>query len=63
MSKYINQAWYAVFDGTSYYALLGMDIEDAQREDSDIEVASGPHSSEQVDQIVEQLNDEAYMNE
>lgn len=62
MSKYIDHAWYAVFDGTSYYALLGMDIEDAQKEDSDIEVISGPHSSKQVDQVVDKLNYEAYAN-
>ena len=27
MAKYLDESWYIVFDGTSYYGVLGMDTE------------------------------------
>ena len=57
--KYIAESWYIVDDGTSYYGVLGMDIEDALNEDSDIEVVSGPYK-EYPEEKIEQLNKEAY---
>ena len=56
MSKYVNEAWYVVFDGTSHYQLLGCDIEDEIAYDSDVEVVSGPMTEEMADEEVEQLN-------
>lgn len=57
--KYIDMSWYIVFDGTSYYGILGMDVEDTLQEDSDIEVVSGPYE-EYPEEKIEQLNKEAY---
>ena len=57
--KYINESWYIVDDGTSYYGVLGMDVEDTLQEDSDIEVVSGPYK-EDPEEKIEQLNKEAY---
>ena len=57
--KYIAESWYIVFDGTSFYGVLGMDIEDTLNEDSDIEVVSGPYK-EYPEERIEQLNKEAY---
>lgn len=57
--KYINESWYIVFDGTSYYGVLGMDVEDTLQEDLDIEVVSGPYK-EYPEEKIEQLNKEAY---
>ena len=53
--KYINESWYIVFDGTSFYGVLGMDVEDTLQEDSDIEVVSGPYK-EYPEETIEQLN-------
>lgn len=55
--KYIDKSWYIVFDGTSFYGILGMDIEDTLKEDSDIEVeiVSGPYK-EYPEEKIEQLN-------
>ena len=53
--KYINESWYIVDDGTSYYGVLGMDVEDTLQEDSDIEVVSGPYK-EYPEERIEQLN-------
>ena len=53
--KYINESWYIVFDGTSFYGVLGMDVEDTLQEDSDIEVVSGPYK-EYPEEKIEQLN-------
>ena len=55
--KYVSQSWYIVFDGTSYYGVLGMDIEDTLEEDSDIEVVSGPYK-EYPEYDIELLNEE-----
>ena len=54
--KYINESWYIVFDGTSYYGVLGMDVEDTLQEDSDIEVVYGPYK-EYPEEKIEQLNE------
>ena len=56
--KYFNESWYIVDDGTSYYGILGMDVEDTLQEDSDIEVVSGPYE-EYPGEKIEQLNEEA----
>ena len=56
-SKYIDESWYIVFDGTSFYGVLGMDVEDTIQEDSDIEVVSGPYK-EYPEKKIEQLNEE-----
>ena len=50
-------SWYIVFDCTSYYGILGMDVEDTLQEDSDIEVVSGPYG-EYPEEKIEQLNEE-----
>ena len=55
--KYVSQSWYIVFDGTSYWGVYGMDIEDTLKEDSDIEVVSGPYKEYPEDDI-ELLNEE-----
>ena len=55
--KYINESWYIVFDGTSFYGVLGMDIEDTLNEDSDVEVVSSPYK-EYPEERIEQLNEE-----
>ena len=53
--KYITESWYIVDDDTSYYGVLGMDVEDTLQEDSDIEVVSGPYK-EYPEERIEQLN-------
>ena len=55
--NYVSQAWYIVFDGTSYWGVYGMDIEDTLWEDSDIEVVSGPYK-EYPEYDIELLNEE-----
>ena len=62
-SKANEQKWFIVFDGTSHYAELGMDIQqdidwgDIEPED----VVEGPFDDEyKLDSRVEQLNDEAH---
>ena len=57
--KYIAESWYIVYDGTSFYGVLGMEVEDTLQEDSDIEVVSGPYK-EYPEEKIEQLNKEAY---
>lgn len=61
--KFIDTAWYVVFDGTSYYGLLGVDVEAEQDEDPDLSVEKGPLSEEQAQDWIDRLNDEAYRNE
>ena len=53
--KYITESWYIVYDGTSFYGVLGMEVEDTLQEDSDIEVVSGPYK-EYPEERIEQLN-------
>lgn len=55
--KYINEAVYIVFDGTSHYGLFGCDVEDAMLDDEDIKVVAGPYK-EWPDAEIEQMNDE-----
>ena len=57
--KYIAESWYIVDDGTSFYGVLGMEVEDTLQEDSDIEVISVPYK-EYPEEKIEQLNKEAY---
>ena len=54
--KYIDESWYIVFDGTSFYGVLGMDVEDTLQEDSGIEVVSGPYK-EYPEEKIERLNE------
>lgn len=62
-SKQNEQKWFIVFDGTSHYAELGMDIQQ-DIDWGDIEegdVIEGPFTDDdKLDARVEQLNDEAY---
>ena len=58
--KYINESWYIVFDGTSYYGVLGMELEDALASDEDLELASRTPYREYPEGKIEQLNEEAY---
>ena len=62
-SKANEQKWFIIFDGTSHYAELGMDIQqdidwgDIESED----VVEGPYDDgEFLNAWIEQLNDEAY---
>lgn len=58
--EYLQEWWYIVFDGTSYYGVLGMDLEDLLKEDSDIEVVKGPfkdYPEEKIEKLNEGLND------
>lgn len=55
--EFINNAVYIVFDGMSYYGLFGCDIREAQVEDPDIEIISGPYR-QWPDEKIEQLNNE-----
>lgn len=58
--NYDPDATYIVFDGTSYYAVYGMDIED-EIADNDVEVVEGPFDEwdDEVEYRVEDLNNEA----
>lgn len=58
MSKYVDDEWYVVFDGTSHFALMGFDIPEAQDEGPCIEVVSGPYDYDEVDIECERLNSE-----
>ena len=62
-SKENEQKWFIIFDCTSHYAELGMDIQqDIDWDDIEPEnVVEGPYDDgELLDARVEQLNDEAY---
>ena len=58
--KYINESWYIVFDGTSYYGVLGMDLEDALASDEDLEIVRRNPYREYPEEKIEQLNEETY---
>ena len=58
--KYINESWYIVFDGTSYYGVLGMDLEDALASDEDLELVRRNPYREYPEEKIEQLNEEVY---
>lgn len=57
---YNPNAVYVVFDGTSHYAVYGCDVED-EILNNDAEVVKGPFAKwdDKVDQIIDDLNDEA----
>ena len=61
--KYINESWYIVFDGTSYYGVLGMELEDALASDEDLELVRRNPYREYPEEKIEQLNKEAYGQE
>lgn len=58
--RYIPNAVYIVFDGTSNYGVFGCDVED-EIMDNDVEVVKGPFAKwdDNVDRMIEDLNDEA----
>ena len=58
MKKYEEKMWYVVFDGTTHYGLLGVDVEYYMSEDPDLEVAASPLDYDQADIVIEQLNNE-----
>lgn len=58
--KYINESWYIVFDGTSYYGVLGMELEDALASDEDLELARITPYRDYPEEKIEQLNEEVY---
>ena len=58
--KYINESWYIVFDGTSYYGVLGIDLEDALASDEDLELVRRTPYKEYPEEKIEQLNEEVY---
>ena len=59
-SKTNEQKWFIVFDGTSHYQVLGMDVQD-EIDNDDVEVVEGPFmNDDDCDDRIEQLNDEAW---
>lgn len=58
--KYIDESWYIVFDGTSYYGVLGMELEDALASDEDLELAMRIPYRDYPEEKIEQLNEEVY---
>lgn len=61
MSKINPNKVYIVFDGTSHYGIWGCDYE-MEVMNNDVELVEGPFNdwTEEVDNRVEQLNEEAY---
>ena len=53
---YVPYLSYVIFDGTSHYAVPGMDVADILAEDPDCEVVDGPYDEVDVDEIVDELN-------
>lgn len=58
--KYLAESWYIVDDGTSYYGVLGMELEDTIASDEDLELVSSTPYREYPEEKIEQLNKEAY---
>ena len=58
--KYIDESWYIVDDGTSFYGVLGMELEDTLASDEDLELVSSIPYREYPEGKIEQLNKEAY---
>ena len=57
-SKTNAQKWFIVYDGSSAYQVLGMDVQD-EIENEDVEVLEGPYTdNEYLEDRVEILNDE-----
>lgn len=59
INKFIPDAVYIVFDGTSYYGVFGCDIED-EINTNDVEIVKGPFRewNDDVDYKIEMLNNE-----
>lgn len=59
INKFISDAVYIVFDGTSYYGVFGCDIED-EINTNDVEIVKGPFRewNDDVDYKIEMLNNE-----
>ena len=55
--KYVSQSWYIVFDGTSYYGVYGMELEDALANDEDLELVRRNPYREYPEEKIEQLNE------
>ena len=55
--KYINESWYIVFDGTSYYGVLGMELEDALASDEELELVRRNPYRDYPEEKIEQLNE------
>ena len=51
--RHSKESWYMVFDGTSYYAVLGMDLEDL---DDDCELVSRNTYKQYPEEAIENLN-------
>ena len=58
--KYIDESWYIVYDGTSYYGVLGIDLEDALASDEDLELVRRTPYKEYPEEKIKQLNEEVY---
>lgn len=58
--KYIDESWYIVFDGTSYYGVLGMELEDSLASDEDLELVRRTPYRDYPEEKIEQLNEEVY---
>ena len=54
--KYIDESWYIVFDGTSFYGVLGMELEDALTRKEDLELVRRTPYREYPEEKIEQLN-------
>ena len=53
------EKWFIVFDGTSYYEVMGCDVDDEIAE-NEVEVVSGPwNNGDALEDEVTKLNDEA----
>ena len=54
------EKWFIVFDGTSYYEVMGFDVDDEIAE-NEVEVVSGPwNNGDALEDEVMKLNDEAH---
>ena len=55
--KFNDDYWYVVYDGSSAFALLGMNCQEFLDEDSEVnEILSGPVGEKQVDDLVDYWN-------
>ncbi len=57
---YLSNAWYIMFDGTSYYPIYGADVEEDMAE-NDSKVVKGPFAdlTHEIEKKIEELNYEA----
>ena len=59
IKRFNNNSWYVVYDGSSAFALLGMDCKEFLEEDPEVnEVIDGPYNEEQVDIECEYWNNQ-----